>query len=104
MYTCPIELDDVRYNAATQSFEAAVRLHDGPITRTYPCSVEAPLSTAFEYATRRLSALAIQQHVSGGGLFSETGQRAQPHARRKQRLSSQGWLSKLISDPIRQFA
>lgn len=71
MYTCPIEMNDVRYNAATQSFEAAVTVHDNSTVRSYPCAVKAPLSLNFEDAAKRLTKQAIRRHQRQGGLFSE---------------------------------
>jgi hypothetical protein len=71
MYPCPIELKQVRYNAANQSFEAAVTVHDNDTVRTYACSIKAPLSMTYEEASRRLGKQAIHNHQRRGGLFSE---------------------------------
>ncbi len=99
MYTCPIELSDVRYNAANQQFEAAVTVHDNSTVRTYACAIEAPISTSFEDAAQRLGKTAIEQHQNHGGLFSET-QRFTPlkNALIPPKTRS-GWLRRMLQTP-----
>ena len=70
MYTCPIEVSDVRYNAAAQQFEALVTLHDNATVRKYPCAIAAPLTMGFADIARALSKQAIRRHQLHGGLFS----------------------------------
>ncbi len=71
MYTCPIQLSDVRYNAATQCYEASVTVHDNSTVRNYACAIKAPLSTSFEEASKGLAKQAVRRHQHRGGLFSD---------------------------------
>ena len=70
MYTCPIELSEVRYNAATQHFEALVTVHDNTTARKYACAIPAPITMPYEAAAKGLSKQAIRRHQGRGGLFS----------------------------------
>lgn len=104
MYTCPIQLNDVRYNAATQSFEAAVTVHDNSTVRTYACAIAAPISMSYAEAAKGLSKQAIRRHQQRGGLFSE---KDRPQVR--QRAGRPGmdpvhWLKRLIDLPMRTAA
>ena len=47
MQTVPLELSDVIYNAATQSFEARVTVHDRTGARSYACAIDAPITMEF---------------------------------------------------------
>lgn len=96
MYTCPIQISDVRYNAATQCFEASVTVHDNTIERRYACAISAPISMPFEEAAEGLARQAVRRHVHRGGLFSEA-----EAPRPRQRAGRPGldpvrWLEKLI--------
>lgn len=104
MYTCPIQLKDVRYNAATQEFEASVTVHDNAIVRTYACAIPAPLTTTYEDAAKGLSKQAIRRHQHRGGLFSE--QLRQSPQQRAGRISPDPirWLKRLIHLPAREAA
>ncbi|WP_223424152.1 orotidine 5-phosphate decarboxylase [Tateyamaria pelophila] len=65
MPTAPLQLSDVIYNAATQSFEALVTLHDNRGSRTYACAIDAPINMNFEDAAARLAAQAKRRHNVG---------------------------------------
>ena len=104
MYTCPIQLDDVRYNAAAQQFEASVRVHDNTILRTYACAIAAPISLPFAQAAKGLAKQAIHRHVSRDGFFSQItpGVLHQPTGKRS--VDPVRWLEHLMNQPERTAA
>lgn len=65
MQTTPLQLGDAIYNAATQSFEARVTVHDHTGTRSYACAIAAPITMEFEDAARGLSIQAMRRHRRG---------------------------------------
>lgn len=65
MPNVPLQLSDVIYNAATQSFEALVTLHDDQGARSYACAIDAPIDMTFEDATAGLTTQAKRRHASG---------------------------------------
>ncbi|WP_420013029.1 orotidine 5-phosphate decarboxylase [Tateyamaria sp.] len=65
MQTVPLQLSDVIYNAATQSFEALVTVHDSRNTRSYACAIDAPIDMTFENAARGLAIQAMRRHTHG---------------------------------------
>ena len=104
MYTCPIQLSDVRYNAASGAFEASVTVHDNSTVRRYACAIDAPITMTFEEASRGLAQQALRRHQRRGGLFSEV---LTPKPR--QRAGRPGfaplqWLEGLISRSDRTAA
>lgn len=104
MQTHPIQLADVIYNAANQSYEALVTVHDGAQTRKYACSINAPLTTSFKDAASGLSKQALRRHASRGGIFSEIrAANVAPRAGR-QKFDPMQWLEQLISLPGRRAA
>ncbi|MEO0939257.1 MAG: orotidine 5-phosphate decarboxylase [Pseudomonadota bacterium] len=78
-----VQLSDVVYNAATQSFEARAIVHFETGVRIYPCAIDAPITMSFEDAAAGLSRQALRRHQSGRGLRACIP--AQP-ARRKPRI------------------
>lgn len=104
MYTCPIQMNDVRYNATNQSFEATVTVHDNSTIRTYACAFNAPISMSFAEAAKGLSVQAIRRHQMGGGLFSET--RFAPLRARAPRIkrTPAAWLHNLLNIPKNEAA
>ena len=99
MYTCPIELSDVRYNASTACFEASVTVHDNSTVRQYACAIAAPISTSFEEAAKGLARQAIRRHQHRGGLFSEVTS-FRPKARAGRRgFDPVRWLGELVKRP-----
>ena len=65
MQTVPLQLSDVIYNAATQSFEALVTVHDTGKARSYACAISAPITMAFEDAAAGLAKQAMRRHTHG---------------------------------------
>lgn len=65
MQTVPLQLTDVIYNAATQSFEALVTVHDGRGARSYACAINAPIDMSFEDAAAGLATQATRRHSHG---------------------------------------
>ncbi|WP_299727570.1 orotidine 5-phosphate decarboxylase [uncultured Tateyamaria sp.] len=65
MQTVPLQLSDVIYNAANQTFEALVSVHDGSNARRYACAIDAPIDMEFEDAARGLSTQALRRHKRG---------------------------------------
>ena len=104
MYTCPLQISDVRYNAATQAFEAAVTVHDNASVRHYACAIPAPISMSFEDAARGLAKQAIRRHQSRGGLFSEHGRPAARQRAGRPGMNAVQWLQSLVTRPERAAA
>ena len=65
MQTVPLQLNDVIYNAANQSFEALVTVHDASGTSRYACAIDAPINMEFEIAAAGLSTQALRRHGRG---------------------------------------
>ena len=65
MQTVPLQLSDVIYNAATQSFEALVTVHDQNGARSYACAIDAPITMEFKDAANGLARQAIRRHTHG---------------------------------------
>lgn len=65
MQTVPLQLSDVIYNAATQSFEALVTVHDAGGARSYACAIDAPITMEFEDAAKGLTTQAMRRHSYG---------------------------------------
>jgi len=65
MQTVPLQLSDVTYNAATQSFEALVTVHEPSGARSYACAIEAPITMEFAEAADGLATQALRRHVRG---------------------------------------
>lgn len=58
----PVELSNVIYNPATQSFEALARVHDPEGSRSYACAIAAPITTEFPRASEGLATQALRRH------------------------------------------
>lgn len=65
MQTVPLQLSDVIYNAATQSFEALVIVHDAQTVRSYACAIAAPITMEFADAASGLATQALRRHTRG---------------------------------------
>lgn len=65
MQTVPLQLSDVIYNAASQSFEALVTVHDQRGARSYACAINAPIEMTFEDAASGLATQAMRRHTHG---------------------------------------
>jgi len=104
MYTCPIELSSVRYNAAAQQFEASVTVHDNTIIRRYACAIPAPISMPFEQASKGLAKQAIRRHQARGGLFSEVTHVASQQRAGRRSFDPVRWLESLLNTEGRTAA
>ena len=104
MYTCPVELSDVRYNASIGCFEASVTVHDSSTVRKYACAIAAPISTTFEEAAKGLARQAIRRHQHRGGLFSERLPRMTKGRAGRRDFDPVRWLADLVKGPGRHAA
>jgi len=82
-----VQLSDVVYNAATQSFEARATVHAPEGARVYACAIDAPITMSFESAAAGLSKQALRRHRAGRGLRARllTPARARPASTRPTR-------------------
>jgi len=62
MHTVPLQLSDVIYNAANQSFEALVTVHDASGQQRYACAIDAPIDMEFKDAAQGLTKQALRCH------------------------------------------
>ena len=99
MQTRPIQMNDVMYNAAEQCFEAVVTVHDGPLSRKYACSIQAPISMSFADAAKGLSKQAERRHLGRGGLHSEIAQPNAVQRAGRPRFDIGAWLSNVVELP-----
>lgn len=104
MYTCPIELSDVHYNATEQHFEASVTVHDNACVRRYACAIPAPITMSFQEASKGLAKQAIRRHQTRGGLFSDISAKTARTAPRPNMRPATRWLQRLIDLPARVAA
>jgi len=65
MQTIPLQLSDVIYNPANQTFQALVSVHDASGARRYACEIDAPIDMEFEDAASGLSRQALRRHDRG---------------------------------------
>lgn len=70
MYNRAVELNNVIYNAANQSFEALATVYAGKSSRSFACAIEAPIDMSFEDAAAGLKTQAIRRFDGRGGLSS----------------------------------
>lgn len=70
MITDPIDHNDIRYNAAQETFEALVTIHGAGAPVTYATTLEAPLDLPLELAEKQLRARALWLHENRAGLRS----------------------------------
>lgn len=104
MYTCPIQMNDVRYNAANQCFEATVIVHDNSTVRSYACALNGPISMSFQDAAKGLSTQAIGRHQHRGGLFSETKFTLPRKRPTRSKRTPAAWLQDLLHIPNSEAA
>lgn len=100
----PVELTNVIYNAADQTFEALATVHDGAQSKRYACAINAPIEMSFEDAAKGLETQARRRHAGTAGLASKyiTARPMQRSGRPSQ--TTLDWLEKLIRNPIRRAA
>ncbi|WP_258294689.1 hypothetical protein [Pseudosulfitobacter koreensis] len=70
MQQYPVELNNVNYNATTQSFEALVAVHTPQGTHRYACAIDAPITMAYSDAASGLATQALRRHAGEPGLSS----------------------------------
>jgi hypothetical protein len=104
MQTRPIQSTDVHYNAATQSFEALVTVHDGERSRKYACAIDAPITMSFEDAAEGLRTQALRRMNAGGGLYSEIQRPAPAQRAGRRSFDPIRWLESLMDLPGRHAA
>ena len=104
MQTSPIQLTDVIYNAANQSFEACVTVYSESGARKYPCAIEAPISMSFEDAAKGLHTQALRRHAKRSGLHSQMRRFAPQQRAPQSRFDPVRWLETLINGEQRNAA
>ena len=102
MQIVPLQLSDVIYNAANQTFEALVTVHDASGARSYACAIDAPITMEFEDAASGLSTQAMRRHAHGYADSARTA--TSPAPQRAGRLASLRKLSAGRVAPERQRA
>ncbi|WP_299562121.1 orotidine 5-phosphate decarboxylase [uncultured Sulfitobacter sp.] len=90
-----IHLNDVIYNAGTQSFEALVTIEGNGKARRYACAIEAPISTSFEDAAKGLKTQAMRQDRKGTGFYSQMRRHAPTLRAGRARFDPRTWLAQL---------
>ena len=104
MQTRPIQLNDVIYNAASQSFEALVTVHSGETSRKYPCAINAPITMSFQDAAAGLSKQALRRHKSNAGNYSEIRPHIPAQRAGRQVFDPMKWLENLVQISGRRAA
>lgn len=100
MFTSPIQLSDVRYNAADQQFEAAVRVLGRGGRRTYACAISAPISMSFERAAEGLAKQALRRHAKQDGIFSHIASPALARRGGRRAFDYKRWLENVMQQPL----
>ena len=99
MQMSSIQLSDVIYNAANQSFEALVSVSTEGRTRRYACAIDAPISMTFEQAAEGLTRQAIRRDMKGSSLYSEVMLRAAKQRAGRPRFDPRRWLQSIVALP-----
>lgn len=99
-----IELSEVIYNAAEQSFEATATIHDARAQYRYACVINGPITMRFEDAAAALTNQATRRHQSVRGLRSETRHHIPKARAGRVRFDPVRWLSSLITQTDRDAA
>ncbi|UWR22154.1 orotidine 5-phosphate decarboxylase [Sulfitobacter sp. S190] len=95
MTNTTVHLGNVVYNAATQSFEAVATVHEGDVTKNYPCAIDAPITMSFEDAARGLKKHALRRHTAGSGLYSQMRRHAPRLRAGRATFDPRTWLAQL---------
>ena len=104
MQTRPVQLTDVIYNAANQSFEALVTVHDDDLSRKYACAINAPISMSFKDAAMGLTKQALRRHQTNGGIYSEISCPVPAQRAGRRAFDPVRWLESLMHLPGRRTA
>ncbi|NNE52579.1 MAG: orotidine 5-phosphate decarboxylase [Sulfitobacter sp.] len=100
----PIRITGVNYNAATQSFEAAVTVFGKKGTRTYACSIQAPITMSFADAADGLAVQAQRRYGARGGMHSTVATRHPSPRTVRRRFNPSRWLEELVGEEGRNAA
>lgn len=104
MQTRPIQMTEVIYNAANQSFEALVTVHDGDLSRKYACAIDAPISMPFNDAASGLTKQALRHHKANRGTYSEVKFPVPAQRAGRRSFDPMRWLESLVHLPGRRVA
>ncbi|MGB3247005.1 MAG: orotidine 5-phosphate decarboxylase [Sulfitobacter sp.] len=104
MQTRPIQLTDVIYNAANQSFEALVTVYDGDTTHKFACAIDAPITMTFEDAAVGLSTQALRRYKTRRGTRSQVIPYTPSQRAGRQARDPLLWLERLMHLPGRRVA
>jgi len=104
MLTRPIQLSEVIYNAATQSFEALVTVYSGDTARRYPCAINAPITMSFDDAATGLTRQALRRHRSNSAEFAELRPHVPSQRAGRQGFDPKAWLESLVQKTDRRSA
>jgi hypothetical protein len=99
MFTSPVQLNDVIYNAANQTFEASVTIYDKGIVQRYACAINAPISTTFVDAAAGLKSKALHLHSKGAGLHSSLVSSPKAQTDSRQSFDPSTWLRAILTNP-----
>lgn len=90
-----VQLSQVIYNAATQSFEALATVTTQSGTKTYPCAIEAPITMSFERAAEGLKIKALRNSKSRRGMCSQLRHHVATVRAGRARFDPRTWLAQL---------
>ena len=99
-----LQLSEVTYNAADQTFESLVTVGDGETKRKYACSIDAPISMSFEDAASGLGVQALRRHEGRGGMFSEVSNHVPAQRAGRRSFDALSWLEQIVQLPGRRAA
>jgi len=102
MQTKPIQLSDVIYNAANQSFEALVTVYEDDVSSKYPCAINAPITMSFEDAAAGLKTQALRRHTPRAGTYSHTVRYVPPQRAGRPAFDPVRWLESIVHLPGRR--
>ena len=88
-------LSQVIYNAATQTFDALATVTTQTGTKTFPCSIEAPITMSFERAATGLKTKALRTSAKGNSIYSQTRHRMAAVRAGRPRFEPRVWLAQL---------
>ncbi len=91
MITDPILETDIRFNAATNCFEACVTVHGAGPARDYACTVEGDLTMSMPEAEQALRAEALRRHVHTPGLYASVPANEPIPLHTPERAASSNW-------------
>lgn len=99
-----VHLNQVVYNAATQTFDALATVTTQAETKTFPCSIEAPITMSFERAADGLKTKALRTSKQGNSMYSQMRHRMAAVRAGRPRFDPRAWLAQLGFGPIDKAA